>query len=624
MAPDDRVVRFARGQLAGAELEAFERDLDESEELRRAVAHLASTDQGLTALPSSAPASTSEPLHPGLTVQRELGRGGMARVFLARQHELERDVAVKMTRVSNDAGLTARLKKEARLTGALEHPAIVPVHALSTDEAGELQVVLKRVEGEPWSSLMFDAETVQRRFGQELQDWNLRVLVTVCGALAFAHERGVIHRDLKPNNVMIGRHAEVYVMDWGLGGLLERDPADALPWVGDSVGAGTPAYMAPEQLAMRPLSPATDVYLLGGVLFELLTGSAPFVHRSGAATPAEDTTIPPHPALRGTLEEVVRTALDPAPERRYPTAKELQLALERCLRSRDSERVCHRGKALLELARRHRAEGRHDDATQAAMEAGFSLRTARELWAGNVESLQVADELVTFQVEAALADGHPAVADQALSIHPRPLPGLQARVATALAETKRREALARELDPSIGRRHRLGFLASFMGLMLVFYGVRFSVPALYVGRWALVVSSLLFLVGFLGISFAFRGFLATSKLNRQLTQLIIVVTAGQIAMRAASAALLIPRDVGAVLEFPVILTTLLGGAIAFHWSFAVGAVVCAVGQAIALGIPSSGERIFALSALAAVGSIGLVWQRVEAWRSGHDGDQRRE
>ncbi|MFN7700504.1 MAG: serine/threonine-protein kinase, partial [Deltaproteobacteria bacterium] len=179
-----------------------------------------------------------------------LGVGGMGVVKLGQQRSLERAVALKSLKDGLESP-SARLKllREAWITGKLEHPNIVPVHDLGVDERGEPRIVLKRIEGASWSSLLTDRDEVRRRFDSEdLLEWNLRVLLEVARALHFAHARGIVHRDLKPENVMIGSFGEVYLVDWGLAVALEDDGTSRLPLARDATElAGTPSYMAPEQ-----------------------------------------------------------------------------------------------------------------------------------------------------------------------------------------------------------------------------------------------------------------------------------------------------------------------------------------------------------------------------------------
>ena len=218
----------------------------------------------------------------GYRIFGKVGEGGMGTVWEARQRSLERDVAVKGIKRELDGPIgRAQLLREARVTGALEHPNIIPVHALvrGTTSAGAAQdgaplMVMKRVEGTAWSDRM-DATRGQPDFLEQ----QLRILMQVCHAVHFAHTRGVLHRDLKPENVMLGGFGEVYVLDWGIAlALHDQTGIPGLPLARDARGViGTIQYMAPEMVAGGPEAATfkSDIYGLGATLYRMLTGFPP-------------------------------------------------------------------------------------------------------------------------------------------------------------------------------------------------------------------------------------------------------------------------------------------------------------------------------------------------------------
>jgi len=202
-----------------------------------------------------------------LHVVSTLGEGGMGRVHLARQRSLDREVAVKTLKPGAPDRARAALLGEATVTGSLEHPGIIPVHALGLDDAGRPVLVMKRVEGTEWRTLVYDPEHPawsDLPLSEERLDAHVEILLQVCNALHFAHSRGIVHGDVKPENVMVGRFGEVYLVDWGVASRMEAPPQGEL--------VGSPGYMAPEMVTGAPVDARTDVYLLGATLHEVLTG----------------------------------------------------------------------------------------------------------------------------------------------------------------------------------------------------------------------------------------------------------------------------------------------------------------------------------------------------------------
>ncbi len=242
----------------------------------------------------SGPGSSSRgaPLAPDAryVMQHLLGRGGMGEVWLAHDERIDRDIAIKMLRGDgrHDPEAVARFLREARVQGRLEHPAIPPVHDLGDSEAGPY-FAMKRLTGATLADVLASPE-LRERWPRRLL---LARLVDVCLCVELAHQRGVIHRDLKPANIMLGDFGETYVLDWGLARVANAAELGAIPASdlrGDSgvvgqtvVGAmlGTPGYMAPEQMRGEDIDHRADIFALGCILYEILTG-VPAVPRDTA------------------------------------------------------------------------------------------------------------------------------------------------------------------------------------------------------------------------------------------------------------------------------------------------------------------------------------------------------
>jgi serine/threonine protein kinase len=214
---------------------------------------------------------------------RELDRGGMGVVWLVRDRELDREVAMKVVSVDSASLLAPRMRQEARILARLEHPGIVPVHDVGLLPDGRLFYVMKYVRGERLDR--FAAGTARGEL--------LRIFMRICEAVSFAHAHGIVHRDLKPQNVMIGPFGEVLVLDWGVAKQSGGDDLSRAetPGTGHGVVIGTPGFMSPEQESGAEVDPRSDVFALGALLRFLIEGnsSAPLrsvVSRATAAEPA--------------------------------------------------------------------------------------------------------------------------------------------------------------------------------------------------------------------------------------------------------------------------------------------------------------------------------------------------
>ena len=256
-------------------------------------------------------------------IKSVLGRGGMATVFLARQTSMDRDVAVKvMARdLADDEQFVARFEHEAQLIARLQHPHILPVIDFGR-EGKNVYIVMRLVTAGSLDDRL--------RRGALPLPLASRMLTQIASALTFAHEQGIIHRDLKPNNVLLDARDNAYLTDFGIAKMLAG--TTKLTATGNILG--TPAYMAPEQGLGEPGDERSDIYSLGVILFQMLTGHLPF----DADTPlaiilkhVHDPIPDPRefvPDLSEELAQIVQKAMAKDPNTRYQTAAEMAYDLD--------------------------------------------------------------------------------------------------------------------------------------------------------------------------------------------------------------------------------------------------------------------------------------------------------
>ena len=309
--------------------------------------------------PGSGPVAPIDPVNPlpsartgigpRMRDEGEMGRGGMGTVHRIYDRDIGRHAAMKVLdpALASDPSVVRRFATEARVTGQLQHPNIVPVHDYVLDAAGApSHFTMQLVDGETLG------QAIGRRppGGRTDSDlWELlQAFIKVCDAVAFAHSRGVVHCDLKPDNVMLGPYGQVYVMDWGIAHVrpsratavpvaIDREMAAA-----DRVVGGTAQYMAPEQAEGRvdDVDERTDVYALGGILYAMITGrpphegatrSAALAHARGGAVPDPAEVVGDVP-LADALCRIAMRALSSQPTARYPSVARLKRDVEAVLR----------------------------------------------------------------------------------------------------------------------------------------------------------------------------------------------------------------------------------------------------------------------------------------------------
>lgn len=418
-------------------------------------------------------------------LRKVVARGGMGEVWEALQVSLGRVVAVKRIRQDriSKAGDShpertrqlAEFHHEAAVTAWLEHPNIIPVHDLGKNETGEPLLAMKLVHGRPWQELL-DEERKSLPFDEYLAR-HVAILVDVTQAVAFAHSRGIIHRDLKPTQVMIGEFGETLLMDWGLAlkVSLGEETSSHTPLTNKltlpdnstaSSPAGTPALMAPEQTEphARGVGIWTDVYLLGGTLYYILTGSFPHaaanVHeamiRAQRGIVEDPRKKAPGVSVPESLAELCNASMRPSPAERLQTAKEFLASLEDYLsgasRKRESLAIVEEVRVLL-----RQAEG--DYRVLSDVEARLSR--AASLWPENPHIAALRDDAFEEHARAAITNSDlvlaSVLADRIVN---------DGRRRSLLAAVEREEERIRAL----ARTRRLAMGGAFALLALLFLG----------------------------------------------------------------------------------------------------------------------------------------------------------
>ncbi len=321
-----------------------------------------------------------------------IGQGGMGVVLAARQSSLDRRVAVKMILPGRDGdgGVREKFILEALTTGSLEHPNIVPVYELGQDETGKLFYAMREVKGRTWRA------GIKQRSEKE----NIETLRQVGNAVASAHAKGILHRDIKTENVMLGDYGEVLLMDWGLA-VGMRTGVKAPPITPANALAGTPAYMAPEMARgdANNIGPWSDQYLLGAMLFEILVGKPP--HPGSDLTTclgnaANNVTEPTD--RRDEWMDVALRAMHFNPVKRYPSVKAFLAAVANCQAHSESLELSRRA---AEWAEEAKEKGDYDHYSRAVM--GFEQ--ALELWDENEAARRDGDALRLEYADTALKRG---------------------------------------------------------------------------------------------------------------------------------------------------------------------------------------------------------------------------
>ncbi|MDX2012190.1 MAG: serine/threonine-protein kinase [Myxococcaceae bacterium] len=476
-----------------------------------------------------------------LTVRGLLGQGGMSSVLLVDQPALNREVAVKVPRTSEGAQL---LVTEARLNGLVEHPGVIPVYALVSDDQNQPALVMRKVDATSWRALLeAPGHPLWKQLGGgDRLEAQVRILLQVCNTLAYAHTRGVIHRDLKPENVLIGTFGEIFLADWGVATRVSEQSPELL--------VGTAAYLAPEMARGEPVDERTDVFLVGSTLYEVLSGHAPWRGASIIAALREAVKGTPPALPSGAPRELVqlcRRAMAPRPQERFTSMLEVKHELEAWLSHRGSQRASDQAwKRAEALQQATSLKAGREKVYRLLSECRFGFQLALDEWPQNLAAEQGLERSVLLVAEYELAQGHPDAA-RALVAELKKPPAAIAQAIAALSDSQARsaaklEAILTTADPKTGARRRMRIVVSVTAGLLAFVVAGLVAPDLFTHRWSLVFANMVF-NSILGFTWFFSGVEPSrlSWLNRSALGSIVVMSLGALVFRSMAAAFEVPH-----------------------------------------------------------------------------------
>ena len=436
------------------------------------------------------------------------------------------------------------LLREARVTCCLEHPNVVPIHAIGQDELGRPLIVMKLIEGRSWAELLHEQHCQGPGVVMANLDRHIDILIDVAKAAHFAHTRGFIHRDLKPDNVMVGTLGEIYLVDWGIAvSIAEAPESDDITHAREvNEVTGSPAYMAPEMAIGdgTHFDRRTDVYLLGATLHQILTGVPPhFAPTTGAMLAKAYASAPPHfeADVPETLADICATALRRNPEDRFQTAAAFATALSRFLEHRNSTLLADEAEAKLEQLRQTvdlgGGDGDHRALYNLFNEVRFGFLNALRIWSNNQKATRLLQEAIVMMIEWELSHGSAGAAEALIAELPQHMPRLAYRVSKKRdAETStimELDELRGELDTTGADRPR-AMLAFVMAVTWpALFGMLWYVDTstnYAIGHLELAAVAGLFSMGAVATAIGAREtFLAKARfgLQTQLVQMVVHV-----------------------------------------------------------------------------------------------------
>ncbi len=578
-----------------------------------------------------------------LLLGERIGEGGMGEVYVAEQPALGRDVAVKLLRdaLITDAGAAWLLVDEARITGALEHPNIVPIHALGRDGTDRPVMVMKRLAGLSWRDVMHASSDVARTLPAGAQDqfgWNLSTLMQVCNAVHFAHSRGVIHRDIKPENVMVGEHGEVYLLDWGAA----YRPSDASH---SNALVGTLAYMAPEMLQGTgpTITAQTDVYLLGASLFEVLTGRPPHAAADvqGALFSICTSELPAFPTWVPTeLADLCRRSMRRDPAERPRSALEFKQAIEDYLTHRGSIEIGEAAKRRLsQLARRcapQALKATIDDeqaveVNRLFIECAFGFRQALETWTDNPGARAGLQEAFEHMIRFELGRHNPKAAAALLAQLPEPreelrqeVEALRRRLEGEGRELERLRSIAEQQDPTSASGARAASaVVTGVSLAVLFGWLSRAFPAAAgLSHRSITLVTLVIGVGLLAGTLLAREKVLGNHVNRYLTATMFAIVFTILGIHGTAMLSDAPLAFSFVADFFVAGAVTATVGFNIHRGMVYVGLAYVAGAVAAAAVPTHVLEVMAATFLLAHLLLAWTWRALARESSGAVGSQR--
>ena len=306
-----------------------------------------------------------------LSITEALTSGGMGTIYDVYDNSIKRRVAMKVLNedMKGQGDIAEQFIEEARITGQLEHPNIVPVHALGVNQKDELYFTMKMVEGETLTDILRNIDDNIEGYADYYTQFNLLTIFRkVCDAVSYAHSKGIVHRDIKPENIMVADYGVVMLMDWGIAKLLNHEDSqiESQRQVEDftatlyGVIKGSPAYMSPEQASAgeSTYDERSDIFLLGATLYQIITGQPPYVHddvevvldRAENADVTPPNLLVPERQISDELSDIIMKSMAHKKDERYQSVEDFNNAIGQLMAGQimSTRKVFKAGESIIE------------------------------------------------------------------------------------------------------------------------------------------------------------------------------------------------------------------------------------------------------------------------------------